>query len=235
MKNLFLVVVFIFCAIKTNAQIIEATPTIPTNEYIDLLTEKFIIPDSIKQRYANADLNLTIVLTITKEGSVFNPRIKNDSLQLTSNLKKAFETLPKWNPKTENGNAITALKVFNLAIFIPDTKNNITANAKPVDGIENFYRQFIRKFNIPHQINKDEIKIRVGLFIKKDGSISNIVILESNEPDLNKEVIRVLKTMPNWQPTLKNGLPIDTFHVLPIMIKVRNQKDLDYYNRQFQQ
>ncbi len=235
MKNLFLVVVFIFCAIKTNAQIIEATPTIPTNEYIDLLTEKFIIPDSIKQKYANADLNLTIVLTITKEGSVFNPRIKNDSLQLTSNLKKAFETLPKWNPKTENGNAITALKAFNLAIFIPDTKNNITTNAKPVDGNENFYRQFIRKFNVPYQINQDEIKILVRFIIEKDGSISNIAILGSNEPKLNNEVIRVLKTMPKWKPATANGLPVRSDFKFPIMIKVRNQKDLDYYKKQFLQ
>ena len=234
MKNTLLFVLLVL-SFQTKAQTVEASTTIPINDYLDLLATNLEIPEEVSKKYENRSIEITFILTITKTGSVFNPKIQNDSLQLESNLKKAIEKLPKWNPKTEDGVAVVSRKAFNLSISIQKIENNITKKATPVGGIKNFYRQFIRKFNAPYEINQDEIKMRVGLSIKKDGSIINIIILESNEPDLNNEVIRVLKTMPNWEPALENGVPIDTFHVIPIIIKIRTHKDLDYYKKQFQQ
>ena len=52
-----------------------------------------------------------------------------------------------------------------------------------------------------------EIKGR-GLFeltIEKDGSISNVVMIEKIHPDIDKEVERVLKLFPKYSPALKDG------------------------------
>ncbi|MBA5792885.1 energy transducer TonB [Flavobacterium sp. xlx-214] len=45
---------------------------------------------------------------------------------------------------------------------------------------------------------------------------------DSNEPSLNKEVIRVIKSMPKWNPALENGEPIRSDFTLPIKIKINN-------------
>lgn len=71
MRALFILLILI--SFNTQAQIVEATPTIPTNEYLDLLADHLELPNELTAKYANQDIELTIVLTITKEGSVFNP------------------------------------------------------------------------------------------------------------------------------------------------------------------
>ena len=223
MKNTLLLILLAF-SFQTNAQTVEASTTIPTNEYLDLLASNLEIPDAVQQKFANQDLNLTIVLTITKDGSVFNPKIQNDSLQLESNLKKAIEKLPKWNPKTEDGVAVVSRKVFNLLIPIEMKEQNLynTSKAIPEAGKTEYFRQFMQTFNIKNYSAKDksEISIVATFIVEEDGSLTNIKIIESNEPSLNKEVVRVIKSMPKWKPATENGVPVRSDFKLPIKIKI---------------
>ena len=223
MKNTLLLILLAF-SFQTNAQTVDASTTIPTNEYLDLLASNLVIPDVVQQKFASQDLNLTIVLTITKDGSVFNPKIQNDSLQLESNLKKAIEKLPKWNPKTEDGIAVVSRKAFNLVIPIEVHQQNteIISEATPEAGKTEYFRQFMRAFNIKNYSanDKSEIKIIATFIVEKDGSLTNIKIIESNEPSLNREVVRVIKSMPKWNPATENGIPVRSDFKLPIKIKI---------------
>ncbi|MBA5792884.1 hypothetical protein H1R17_06580 [Flavobacterium sp. xlx-214] len=182
MKNTLLFLFLIAFSFKIKAQIIEASPTISTNEYFNLLTENLIIPDSIKQQFPNQYLDLTVLLTITKSGSVFNPSIKNDSLQLGSNLKKVIEKLPKWNPKTENGTPVASQKAINLSIFIPSKENTIDniKKAIPEQGMLKYYSNVMRKINIEKhvdiQVGITEIKMIATFIVEKDGSLTDIKI-----------------------------------------------------------
>ena len=208
------------------AQTVEASTIIPTNEYLDLLASNLEIPEEISKKYQNSSIDITFVLTITKDGSVFNPKIQNDSLNLESNLKKAVAKLPKWNPKTEDGIAVVSRKAFNLSIFIPN-KEIITNNnevAKPEHGMQDFYIQFIRKFNAPEFSSNRDTEVHVAFNVEKDGSLTDIKIVESNEPSVNNEVIRVMKLMPKWSPATENGVPIRSESLLPIKIKVKINK-----------
>ena len=227
MKNTLLLILLAF-SFQTNAQTVEASTTIPTNEYLDLLASNLEIPDAVQQKFANQDLNLTIVLTITKDGSVFNPKIQNDSLQLESNLKKAIEKLPKWNPKTEDGVAVVSRKAFNLVISVEQTIEEepiigqVYAKANPKDGLRGFYSNYVKNFNGSKFSNSKEIKMRATFIVEKDGSLTNIKIVESNEPSLNKEAIRVIESLSKWNPAIENGKPVRSNFSLPITIKHRN-------------
>ena len=223
MKNTLL---FILLALSfhTKAQTVEASTTIPTSEYLDLLAANLEIPEEISKKYANSSIDLTFVLTITKDGSVFNPKIQNDSLQLESNLKKAIEKLPKWNPKTEDGVAVVSRKAFNLVIPIEMQEQNLnnTSKAIPEAGKTEYFRQFMQTFNIKNYSAKDksEISIVATFIVEEDGSLTNIKIIESNEPSLNREVVRVIKTIPKWRPPTENGVPVRSDFTLPIKIKI---------------
>jgi len=60
-------------------------------------------------------------------------------------------------------------------------------------------------------------KVIVCFRIEKDGKISNIEIVKGVNKILNKEAKRVIANMPNWEPALKNGMPISTLLKLPIL------------------
>ena len=225
MKNTLLLLFVIVLTLKMEAQTVEASTTIPTNEYLDLLAANLEIPEAISKKYQNSSIDITFILTITKDGSVFNPKIQNDSLQLESNLKKAVEKLPKWNPKTEDGVAVVSRKAFNLVIPIDQIieeqpiARQVYSKANPKDGLQGFYSNYAKNFNGSKFSNSKEIKMRATFIVEKDGSLTNIKIVESNEPSLNKEAIRVIESMSKWKPATENGVPVRSNFTLPIMIK----------------
>ncbi|MEG1026946.1 MAG: energy transducer TonB [Flavobacterium sp.] len=228
MKNTLLIFFVIVFSFKMKAQTVEASTIIPTNEYLDLLATNLEIPEEISKKYQKSSIDITIILTITKDGSVFNPKIQNDSLNLESNLKKAVEKLPKWNPKTEDGIAVVSRKAFNLVIPIQQIieeepiAGQVYAKANPKDGLRGFYSNYAKNFNGSKFSNSKEIKMLATFIVEKDGSLTNIKIVESNEPSLNKEAIRVIESMSNWNPATENGKPIRSNFTLPITIKQRN-------------
>ncbi|MBF1074665.1 MAG: energy transducer TonB, partial [Prevotellaceae bacterium] len=52
--------------------------------------------------------------------------------------------------------------------------------------------------------------------INKDGSIASPTIVQSVDPVLDREALRVVKMMPRWKPGLQNGKPCRTMFAIPV-------------------
>jgi protein TonB len=66
----------------------------------------------------------------------------------------------------------------------------------------------------------DQGKVFVRFVVEKDGSISNVTIARGVTPELDKEAMRVVKSMPNWSPGKQRGRPVRTNVVIPIVFKL---------------
>lgn len=94
--------------------------------------------------------------------------------------------------------------------------------AEPVDGMQKFYQQFMRKFNSPEVgSNVNQFKVVLKFVVEKDGSFTDIQIV-NDQYGAGKEAIRVLKSMPKWKPGMQNGKPVRSSFNLPITIRVSN-------------
>lgn len=96
--------------------------------------------------------------------------------------------------------------------------------AKPKEGIQAFYNDFMRTFNVPENLQLDdenEIKTRLKFIIEKDGSFSNIVAVGGGNEAVSDEAIRVLKSMPKWQPAKHEGKIVRSTFTLPIKIRLK--------------
>ena len=75
-------------------------------------------------------------------------------------------------------------------------------------GGEGALRDFISK-NLRYPIFAKEKgiqgRVQVSFIVEKDGSLTDFVITESKDPSLDKEVIRVLQSMPKWNPGKNDG------------------------------
>lgn len=49
----------------------------------------------------------------------------------------------------------------------------------------------------------------VGFIVTTDGSLKNIKVIKFVDPDLEKEAVRVVTSMPAWIPAEKNGTPFE--------------------------
>lgn len=63
-------------------------------------------------------------------------------------------------------------------------------------------------------------KVLVKFTVKADGTIANIRITKSVDTYLDKEAIRVVKSMPRWNPGTQEGKPVNMEITLPINFKL---------------
>lgn len=74
----------------------------------------------------------------------------------------------------------------------------------------------------PEEAEKKGIEGRVLIMfvVEKDGTLSNIGVAQSVNPLLDKESIRVVKSMKNWIPGKQNGKPVRVFYTIPFNFKL---------------
>jgi TonB family protein len=59
-------------------------------------------------------------------------------------------------------------------------------------------------------------RVIVQFIVKKDGSISQIKVVKGLGSGLDEEAIRLVESMPNWQPGVQGGSKVNVQHTLPI-------------------
>jgi protein TonB len=87
-------------------------------------------------------------------------------------------------------------------------------------GIEKFYQFVGNRFERPETDSSQPIRIIVSFVIEKNGTLTDIKVLQNPGYGLDKEAIRVLKSLKTkWEPGIKNGNPVRTAFSLPIIIR----------------
>ncbi len=66
------------------------------------------------------------------------------------------------------------------------------------------------------QENGVQGKVYVKFVVNKDGSIVNVEILRGVDLSLDKEAVRVVKSMPKWKPGKQRGKPVRVSYNVPI-------------------
>ena len=56
--------------------------------------------------------------------------------------------------------------------------------------------------------------------VERDGSISDVHLARGVDPYLDKEAVRVVKSMPRWIPGTQDGKPVNVEYTLPITFKL---------------
>ena len=83
-------------------------------------------------------------------------------------------------------------------------------------------KYIMENIKYPEQAMKEGIqgRVTVRFIVEKDGSISDVKPVLSVHPLLNKEAVRVVKSMPKWSPGKHNGKPVRVRFNLPVMFKL---------------
>ena len=83
-------------------------------------------------------------------------------------------------------------------------------------------KYIMKNIKYPKQIMEEGIqgRVTVSFIVEKDGRVSNVRLLRSVQPSLDKEAIRVVKSMPKWTPGKQNGKPVRVRFNLPVMFKL---------------
>ncbi|MBJ2194293.1 MAG: energy transducer TonB [Muribaculaceae bacterium] len=70
--------------------------------------------------------------------------------------------------------------------------------------------------------NNIQGRVVVKFVVQKDGKVGEVVVLRGKDPDLDKEAVRVVKTLPNFIPGKMNGQAVSVWYTLPINFKLQS-------------
>jgi protein TonB len=88
------------------------------------------------------------------------------------------------------------------------------------NGMDGFYKYVANNFQRPELDEPQTIRVIVSFVIEKDGSMTNISVLQNPGFGMDKEAIRVLKALKTkWNPGIKDNQPMRTQFTLPITLK----------------
>ncbi len=89
-------------------------------------------------------------------------------------------------------------------------------------GAVEFMKWLTRNLQYPAiaRSRKTQGKVVAVFYVEKDGSITGISVTQSLSPECDREALRVLRKMPNWEPGIQNDQPCRTKVSIPIVFKL---------------
>lgn len=175
-------------------------------------------------------LGLSFSYNITANGSIYikidNVKMKEEKITWQTNpdgviLEDLFfhlqsdslkyDELVNWNPNEES--------VYNEVNEIDKV------DEKPsFPGGESAMKSYLNsnvKYPDVAQENGVQGRVIVESIIEKDGSMSDVKVIRSVDPSLDREALRVVKAMPKWTPAKLKGIPVRTKCTTPVVFRLQ--------------
>jgi len=77
------------------------------------------------------------------------------------------------------------------------------------------------KYPVIAQENGIQGRVICQFVVNKDGSIVDVEVVRPVDPSLDKEAIRVIKSMPKWSPGKQRGKAVRVKYTLPVNFKLQ--------------
>jgi TonB family protein len=163
----------------------------------------------------------------TKNETIVAPHEKNEQpesvteeeeqpIQSSAKEKPRVDVPKKDNSKPEREPALPAAEEEKSA-------EDSYVQAEPVKGYQELYDYFAKNLVYPKEALKDSIQgvSTVSFIINKDGRPSNVQVVNSLGTAFDKEIARLIESMPEWKPALLNGKPVPSKISLPVTFQLQ--------------
>lgn len=131
----------------------------------------------------------------------------NKTTQNGQNAPEPVRSKPLYKPQPVNKNS-----VYDVVEQMPSFPGGIS-------GLRTYLNQNIR-YPAEAQENCVQGRVVVSFVVGKDGHISDVTVLRSVDPSLDKEAVRVVRNMPRWTPGKQGGEPVRVRYNVPVSFRL---------------
>lgn len=180
--------------------------------------EEIIAPEEVANQQQLTDLLIVDDKDIEEDKQVKNQQdvLENEAAVGSVDITEGTNDLNKIAIKEE---VIAAPKVDDEPVSIAMVEQ------KPEfpGGEAEMYKWLSNNIVYPSAASEEGVQGRVVVefVVGKDGSINNARVVRSRHPALDKEALRVVKSMPKWMPGRNNGQPVKVTYTLPVTFKLQ--------------
>ena len=203
--------------------------TICFSSFNDL--KKAPIVEKIKDTMINGKDGIVYEGHIAVRTNTYNystsPKVKSEPLYIIGGLPKGMALSNqgeswKYAYKEFVKRNLTQIQDVNQEIIVEQEILQIAEKMPSFPGGESKLLEFIEKnTRYPREAREKGIQGRVfvSFVIEQDGSISNVEVLHGIGGGCDEEAVRVIKSMPKWNPGKQHGKTVRVSYRIPVYFK----------------
>jgi protein TonB len=136
----------------------------------------------------------------------------NDNKLVTEKKKEEIQIAPPPPPKVEEKKPEPE-KIFKSAEQMPQFPGGDAALMK--------YLQSHIQYPAMAAENNVQGRVVVQFVVDKTGKVGEVKVVRSVDKDLDREAVRVCKSLPKFTPGRQNGQPVSVWYTLPVTFKLQ--------------
>lgn len=157
---------------------------------------------------------------------------------------RIIKSMPPWRPAVYKGKNVRSTQYVPMYFKLNKNAGRRTSTAQqrkimPIDPNEEIFTivdqmpefptgeeglgKFISEFiKYPVRAKQEGIQGRIlcAFIVRKDGTISNLEVVNGLDNELDNEALRVLSMMPKWSPGINDNKAVSVKCILPIDFKI---------------
>jgi len=195
-----------------------------------------------------------VSFTVAADGSVDAVSLVSDPGDgMGTEAVRVVESMPRWAPGAKDGKAVAVEMKLPIRFKLDETDKKVAlqqVDQLPVfvgcdatlegDALRQCSNQKMIEFVSKNMIypkaaveNGIEGMVVVSFMVEADGSVSEVKSVKGIGGGCEEEVMRVLYSMPDWKPGMKDGKPVRTELKLPVKFvaaqaEAMSQKKIQY-------
>ncbi len=164
----------------------------------------------------------------TKSETTFSKLESSNKNQVETHREasvKIESNIPQ-NQKNTVGKS-NSTKLSKPADEVKSTVQSGFEEAQPAGGYPALYDFFKQNVQYPEQSKKQKIEgsVLVEFYVNEKGKPVEVTILKGINTELNEEAIRLIKSMPTWQPALVEGKPVSMKLTIPLTFQIHSNSN----------
>ncbi len=167
---------------------------------------KFTAPEIKKDEDVNPEDELKSQDELAKTNTAIGSFDVKGNDEAEGEVLKAKELIAEEKPKEEE------TKVFDVVEQMPQFPGGQQA-------LFEYLSKHI-KYPVIAEENGVQGRVIVTFVVERDGSITDVKVVKSVDPSLDKEATRVVKGMPHWIPGKQNGSAVRVKYTVPVTFRL---------------
>lgn len=147
-------------------------------------------------------------------------------LMLLSNIEAVARlTVRLANEATVSNAMVTATDVSSKSREVNEQVFTVVEKMPSFPGGDAELLKYIAtniKYPKESQVNGEQGRVICSFIVGRDGSVNNPEVLRGVTPLLNEEAVRVINTMPRWNPGMQRGKAVAVKYTVPITFRLKS-------------
>lgn len=213
---------------KTNGNVLSKIYSFDDPEFTNVQTEKIpppplkAIPPATVTEHATppAPVNTTVFISnikVVDNSNVTEPlKTLGENVAIGSNtFENGQSGPPVVQPvKTETGAGTEPVKIDKTMTYDLTAVDVAPSFPGGTEALMNFLRRHLT--NPEPMADGESVSVKVTFVVGLDGKLQSFKIIQDGGETFNKEVIRVLKKMPDWIPGKAKGEYVSVYYTIPV-------------------